>query len=114
MKVKSYICETDDITDPGSHGFDVSHNDVEIKGFVVKRDGEFFAYRNSCPHTGVPLDWIEHKFLDLDGFLIVCALHAARFKIGSGLCVSGPCVGDSLEQLDIINDDGKIYLQSLV
>lgn len=55
------------------------------------RDGELFAYRNSCPHTGSPLDWVEHQFLDLDGALIQCATHDARFLIDTRECVFGPC-----------------------
>jgi nitrite reductase/ring-hydroxylating ferredoxin subunit len=96
-----YICKISDVTDPASRGFSIKVGDKMIEGFVVHKDGQFFAYRNQCPHTGAPLDWVEHQFLDADSALIQCAVHDARFLIETGLCVSGSCVGDSLYQLEI-------------
>ncbi len=81
-----------------------------MAGFLVQYNGEFFAYLNSCPHTGAPLDWVEHQFLDADGSLIQCAIHDARFYIESGECVFGPCPGESLSKLDIHIEDDRIYL----
>ncbi len=76
----------------------------------MRRDGECFAYRNSCPHTGSPLDWVEHQFLDMEGALIQCAVHDARFLIDTGECVAGPCPGESLEPLPIELRGDNIYL----
>ena len=104
------ICEAQRLEDPGSYGFAVELNGRQVEGFVVRRDGEFFAYRNSCPHTGSPLDWVEHQFLDIEGALIQCAVHDARFLIDSGECVMGPCPGESLEALPISLRDENIYL----
>ncbi|MDJ0778635.1 MAG: Rieske 2Fe-2S domain-containing protein [Gammaproteobacteria bacterium] len=88
----------------------MQHRGRRVDGFVVQRDGELFAYRNSCPHTGSPLDWVEHQFLDLDGALIQCATHDARFLIDTGECVFGPCPGTSLEPLAIGLDGDLVYL----
>ena len=104
------ICPLARLSDPGSYGFALEFAGERIEGFVVRRDGECYAYRNSCPHTGSPLDWVEHQFLDLDGELIQCAVHDARFLIDSGECVMGPCPGARLEALPIRVDDEKIYL----
>lgn len=104
------ICPLDRLSDPGSFGFSVEFDGEHVDGFVVRRDGECFAYRNSCPHTGSPLDWIEHQFLDLDGALIQCSTHDARFLIDTGECVFGPCPGQSLEPLTIALRDEEIYL----
>ena len=104
------ICALDRLQDPGSFGFSLEAGDGRVDGFVVLRDGEVFAYRNSCPHTGSPLDWVEHQFLDLEGALIQCAVHDARFLIDTGECIFGPCPGESLEPLGIRVDDGNIYL----
>ena len=106
-----FICHLKDITDPGSRGFNVKFNDEEINGFVVHKDGLFFAYRNSCPHTGSPLDWVEHQFLDMDGNLIQCAVHDARFNIENGLCLAGPCTGESLQGLNILQQDNQLFIQ---
>jgi nitrite reductase/ring-hydroxylating ferredoxin subunit len=104
------ICALDRLSDPGSYGFSVAAGGRRVDGFVVRRDGECFAYRNSCPHTGSPLDWVDHQFLDIEGALIQCAVHDARFLIDTGECVSGPCPGESLESLQIRVEGGKIYL----
>ncbi|MFT5219807.1 MAG: nitrite reductase/ring-hydroxylating ferredoxin subunit [Planctomycetota bacterium] len=110
MKKPAFICELGDIDDPGSLGFELDCDGKTLNGFVVKRDGELFAYRNSCPHTGSPLDWVEHQFLDVEGALIQCAVHDARFLIDTGECVYGPCPGEQLSSLPIAEVDGKIYL----
>lgn len=110
MTEKTLICALERLSDPGSYGFSLESGGELVEGFIVRRDGECFAYRNQCPHTGSPLDWVEHQFLDLDETLIQCAVHDARFLIDSGECVFGPCPGASLEALAIRVEDGKIYL----
>ena len=110
MGETTQICHLGELADPGSRGFSVQHRGRRVDGFVVQRDGELFAYRNSCPHTGSPLDWVEHQFLDLDGALIQCATHDARFLIDTGECVFGPCPGTSLEPLAIRLDGDLVYL----
>jgi nitrite reductase/ring-hydroxylating ferredoxin subunit len=105
-----FICHHDLLSDPGSRGFSLETNGQTVEGFIVKNDSAYFAYRNSCPHTGAPLDWVEHQFLDLDESLIQCAVHDARFLIDSGECVFGPCPGERLEKLDIVVLQDGIYL----
>ena len=107
-----FLCGTGRISDPGSFGFQVEFEGRIIDGFIVKRAGVYYAYRNACPHTGVTLDWVEHQFLDLDQSLIQCSLHDARFLIDTGECVFGPCPGESLEKLDIQVCDESVYLNA--
>ncbi len=110
MPEKIRICALERLADPGSYGFSFARGDRLIHGFVVRRGNEYFAYRNSCPHTGSPLDWVDHMFLDRDGALIQCAVHDARFLIDTGECVFGPCPGAFLEPLPIVVDGGAVYL----
>ena len=98
------------LDETGSRGFELEYQGATIAGFVVQQQAQIFAYRNSCPHTGAPLDWMEHRFLDLEAAFIQCAVHDARFEIDSGLCVSGPCPGASLQSLAVEQEDGKVYL----
>ena len=104
------ICSLEQLEDPGSFGFSLDFDGEQVEGFVVRRDNECFGYRNSCPHTGAPLDWLEHQFLDVEGALIQCAVHEARFLIDSGECVFGPCPGERLQTLPLRVQDGKVYL----
>lgn len=106
----TFICSDTELFDPASFGFSVEKNGEVVECFLVKNDGQYFAYKNSCPHTGSPLDWLEHQFLDSEGALIQCAVHDARFIIETGQCVVGPCHGQNLQKLEIeVKDDG-VYL----
>jgi nitrite reductase/ring-hydroxylating ferredoxin subunit len=81
--------------------------------FAVHRFGELFVYHNRCPHLGIELEWLADQFLDSEGELIQCATHGALFTIESGLCVAGPCTGEALDAIAIIEDSGAIYLVEL-
>ncbi len=110
MSEQYFICNLAALADPGSHGFTIELGEQTIEGFVVQRDGQHFAYRNSCPHTGSQLDWVEHQFLDLDQAFIQCATHDARFEMDTGFCVAGPCAGQSLQPLAIVIRGDALYL----
>ncbi|HQQ63523.1 MAG TPA: Rieske (2Fe-2S) protein [Pseudomonadales bacterium] len=102
-----YLCKQDDIPEAGARGFDTEEYPV----FVVKKFGALYAYINSCPHIGVPLEWMPDQFLDNEGELIQCATHGAVFLIETGLCVAGPCTGEALDPVPIvIREDGAIYI----
>ena len=110
MPEHALICPLDRLSDPGSLGFSLEYGGAQVDGFLVRRDGECYAYRNSCPHIGAPLDWVEHQFLDLDGALVQCATHDARFLIDTGECIAGPCQGQSLQPLTIVLRNDHVYL----
>ena len=61
------------------------------EGFIICYQGEFMAYRNSCPHAGSPMDWLPGQFFSEDGTQLVCHTHDARFDPTTGDCLSGPC-----------------------
>ena len=100
------LCHRDDIPEDGAKGFTVGEDNL----FAVKRDGQIFLYRNSCPHLGVELNWLEDQFLDLDGALIQCATHGALFIIETGECVAGPCRGAYLQTVPFTFADGWIQI----
>lgn len=86
---------------------------IDLEGaylFAVKRDDQVYLYRNSCPHLGTPLEWQEDTFLDPDGALIQCATHGALFEIETGHCISGPCLGQNLQAIPFILDNGLIMV----
>ena len=105
------LCALNDITDPGSRGFDLdvgAHRPLRL--FVVHKDGRIRAYVNRCPHTGAPLEWTPDQFLDPDNAFIQCAMHGALFRPEDGFCLRGPCVGSSLEPLTLDLVGGKLGL----
>jgi len=80
------------------------------EAFVINWMGNFLAYINSCPHTGVNLNWMPNQFFDLETRFLQCGLHGALFEPKSGLCVHGPCLAQSLSTLPLLEYDDKLYL----
>jgi nitrite reductase/ring-hydroxylating ferredoxin subunit len=103
------LCKVEDIPDGAAKGFSPPAGGFTGL-FAVRRGDDVFVYVNSCPHIGVPLDWMPDRFLTADGARIVCATHGAEFGIESGLCLRGPCLGDRLEQVMIEIKDGVILV----
>ncbi|RYZ91724.1 MAG: Rieske (2Fe-2S) protein [Moraxellaceae bacterium] len=99
---------TTDIPENGSKGFECDGR----KFFAVKKQSKIYIYKNSCPHIGVALEWIEDKFLDSSCTMIQCANHGALFIIENGACVSGPCSGQKLTAVKFTTVDDVIYLSS--
>lgn len=103
------LCAEQEVAEGAARGFEVDGVPV----FVVRKFGCLYAYVNSCPHIGVPLEWLPDQFLDSEGELIQCATHGALFAIDTGLCVAGPCVGEALVPLPLVIHDGIISLTGL-
>lgn len=82
----------------------------DMSYLVVKTEADVYVYHNSCPHLGIPLEWLPNQFLDEDGELIRCATHGALFTIEDGLCISGPCNGRSLRAVDHVIRNQKIFV----
>lgn len=72
-----------------------------LHGFALNYGGRVYAYVNSCPHVGTPLDLWPNEFLSADGTDIVCSTHGALFAPDGGLCTAGPCAGDRLTALPV-------------
>ncbi|MET0066793.1 MAG: Rieske 2Fe-2S domain-containing protein [Candidatus Thiodiazotropha sp.] len=104
------LCGLSELSDPGSRGFRVECSGQLLDLLVVRRGDQVFAYRNSCPHTGINLEWQTDRFLDLSQAFIQCATHGALFRIEDGLCLRGPCVGQRLQALGVEVVDGQVRL----
>ena len=107
--MKTYrLCSLDDISDGGSAGFEIAGTMV----MAIRQGDRVFAYVNSCPHVGTPLDMWPGRFLTKDGDYILCATHGALFRIEDGHCIAGPCAGQALKAVDVAmhNNEVKISL----
>jgi nitrite reductase/ring-hydroxylating ferredoxin subunit len=103
------LCRIEDIPVDGAKGF--PGPDGAFTGLVAVRQGEgIYVYENACPHIGTPLDWTPDRFLSRDGRMLICATHGALFEIPTGMCVSGPCRGDSLTPVNFSVRDGCILV----
>ncbi len=100
------LCRLDELPELGSRQFD----NGEAALFAVRQFDQVFVYRNICPHIGTPLNWLEDQFLDSENRFIQCASHGALFEIDTGLCVAGPCSGQSLQAVPHELRDGCIFI----
>ncbi|HET8710569.1 MAG TPA: Rieske (2Fe-2S) protein [Spongiibacteraceae bacterium] len=106
MNFRIPLCAVDTIAEGSAKGFDADGASI----FALKFDGQIHVYRNSCPHLGVELNWLEDQFFDLDGTFIQCATHGALFDPITGRCVSGPCRGRVLQAVTSHVENGQLYL----
>jgi nitrite reductase/ring-hydroxylating ferredoxin subunit len=105
---QSPLCSVEDIPENGSKGFSLDkHKTI----FAIRKDGQVYVYKNTCPHAGLELNWMPDRFLDRDKEYILCSAHGAMFEISSGFCIAGPCAGSSLQPVAHTVEDGRIYLQ---
>lgn len=81
----------------------------ETEFFLIYFQQHCYAYENSCPHTGVNLNWQKEQFFSFDGLYLQCSLHGALFEPQSGLCIWGPCKGSCLKNKNIVVEKGVVY-----
>ncbi len=90
--------------------FDLNLDDKPRAAFVIRFDGVVHAYVNCCPHMGTELDWQPGQFFDESGLYLICATHGAVFAPDSGYCGGGPCRGQTLLRLPVVELGGGIFL----
>ena len=105
-----FICMDDDLQYNHSYGFIIESKQGPIDLFVLKLESAIHAYKNSCPHLGIPLNWQPDEFLSRDKTHIECANHGALFTLDDGHCIAGPCGGQSLENITIELRKKEVWL----
>jgi len=80
------------------------------EGFVFRREGKLYSYRNVCRHQPLPLDYGDGDFFTEQQEYLLCRNHAALFEPETGLCVEGPCAGARLYPLEARDEDGVIRI----
>lgn len=102
----SRLCALEDIAENSSRSFEQGFMSV----LVIRRGDAVFVYHNHCPHAAATLDARGQSVLASDGLLLHCERHGAEFVTETGECVSGPCLGESLQALPFTLSAGDIYL----
>lgn len=111
MTTKSFICRSESIQSGGTGiKFDVDDNGMILPAFVIRYKGVANAFLNVCAHMELELDYDNSEFFDISGKYLICANHGALFEPGTGLCIAGPCYGASLEQLQVDETNGCVFL----
>ena len=81
---------------------------IDVDGVAVaifNIDGEYFAVKDACTHDGGILSNGE-----LEGDVIVCPRHGARFSIRTG-AVMGPPAYEDLETFFVRVSQGKVQIE---
>jgi nitrite reductase/ring-hydroxylating ferredoxin subunit len=105
-----YLCPQDSIAEGGARGFDPFAEGRDTL-LVARWRGVLRAWRNRCPHLDVAMQYRKDRFMSGDGQHIVCFAHGALFRPDSGLCVRGPCLGQTLQPLALaLDDNGGVWL----
>ncbi len=103
------LCSIHDLEDDQAKGFSLEG----LSLVAVKKDGQYYVYKNSCPHLGIPLEFMPDEFLDMERRFIQCANHGALFEIETGACIAGPCTGQSLKSVSFkIHGEHIVITQS--
>ncbi len=105
-----HIANLADIAEPGAVEFRVGEDDWPFRGFIVRWQGQVYAYTNTCPHTGHPLNINPDGFFSLDMMSLLCTSHGALFEPDTGLCIGGPCSGAKLKALECRIDNGRVVV----
>lgn len=108
LKTEHCLCAVDEIPKGKARGFlKVGLSDTV---FAIRTSSAVYVYLNRCPHNQMPLDYMQDKFLAKDGSVIICYAHGAHFDIDSGVCTSGPCVGQRLVKVPSWIADGRLFV----
>jgi nitrite reductase/ring-hydroxylating ferredoxin subunit len=100
------LCRLDEIGEDDARGFAFAEHSL----LVARRDGQVHVYVNWCPHLGIELNYQPDEFFDLDHHFLQCANHGALFEVESGLCVLGPCKGNTLKKVEFLVEAGNIVI----
>lgn len=105
----SRLIAVTDIPDSGACEVEALVAGVEESLILVRQGAHAAAFLNVCPHAGRRLDWSPGQFL-IDQGRLVCAVHGASFERMTGVCVGGPCRGNALRRVAVVERDGWLWL----
>jgi nitrite reductase/ring-hydroxylating ferredoxin subunit len=81
--------------------------------FLVGRvAGGWLAYKNECRHRALPLDLGVSTPMSDDGRHLLCHQHGALYRLHDGYCVLGPCAGERLAPVPVVEEGGELVLQT--
>jgi nitrite reductase/ring-hydroxylating ferredoxin subunit len=104
------IAKVDDLTPGSVKKFWLICQKYRLDAFLINDSGSFHAYVNRCRHMPTPLDFVRDEFLSDDGRFLRCYTHGALYEFATGLCVDGPCKGESLYRLPVHVDRGEVLV----
>ena len=104
------LCRVDELARTGARSVVLGTPPDTLDVLVVQTPAGRRAYINACPHQFIPLETFPDWVFTEDRKHLFCSGHGALFVPETGLCTEGPCDGDSLQRLTIVEAEGAIYL----
>jgi nitrite reductase/ring-hydroxylating ferredoxin subunit len=105
-----FLCRAEELARTGARSVVLGESPDTLDVLVIEHDGARRAYLNACPHQFIPLETFPDWVFSEDRKHLFCSGHGALFVPETGLCVEGPCEGDALTPLAIVEREGAIYL----
>lgn len=84
----------------------VARDGAEVDVVVLNTGGRLSAFRDECPHQGLPL---AGALIDPAGETLTCPWHGYCFDTRSGACLSAP--GAELDQLPLRVEAGDVWIR---
>ena len=103
------IAKVNEVEEGKTIKFSFTRGERPMEGFVGRFKGNIFAYENTCRHISITLDYGDNRFFDSTGETLMCQTHGAIYEPDTGLCVRGPCAGESLFALEIVEENGVVW-----
>ena len=104
------LCAGADLAESGTaHVFDVLLWRRPARAFALRFEGRVVGYLNRCAHVPTEMDWRPGEFLDDERRFIVCSMHGAVYEPTTGRCIAGPCAGQRLMAVQVVERDGQVY-----
>jgi nitrite reductase/ring-hydroxylating ferredoxin subunit len=109
MSESVFLCASSALQDNGvAVAFEVRYFSQSSAAFVVRYDGQVYAYLNRCSHVPMEMDYQPNQFFDSTGHWLMCATHGAMYAPQTGHCRMGPCRG-GLIKIDVSEANGAVH-----
>lgn len=103
------LASIDEIKEDQWYEFNLQSDGGLFSLMLQKSKGVYIAFKNHCPHQGRRMNYSAGMFLTTKEGNIVCPAHGAEFKPDDGLCVNGPCKGQSLEPVHVKTNEESVF-----
>lgn len=105
----THLIDIDDLPDHGGKELIYTEGKLRTSILIQKTGDKIGVFLNQCPHAGTPLNMFDDRFLDISGKHLICRTHGALFNPLSGVCVRGPCEGQTLRPVAYKIEGTNIY-----
>lgn len=108
--LRIWVCPGEQIAEGAYLKVQVCYDDQPLSVVVFRHGGQCRAYRNLCVHMPRALDCEQDMIFDASGRFLRCSMHGIVYDPVSGVSLSEICRGQSLMPVELVEDDGGIWL----